>query len=298
MLIRRALPFLLLCAAAGAAQGQPVIARPLTLPQGGLEVTLHGTYSNWSSTAFGGGDSLDGETLALGLDYGLSDSAQLGIAVALPINPGASFGSVLASASFAAGDAAAVRVDLGYERVGFNGDTNGLDISRDDRFFAGLGAPLKIPLTPTLAFVSGHAGSVHFGHFTNIGQNGLGLYLGSTMFTETGSDFFVFSTADHDGGTYIGINLPAGLLLQPDPVFALTLLAGYSAAISIPSSGSTEALHFIPVGLEAVVTPVSALDIGLRFSIDGYVAHSGSGSPGNLGYFDLRALMFWLRLRA
>jgi hypothetical protein len=306
MPISRALLALLLCsAAARAADLAPVIARPITLPQGSIDVTLHGTYTSWASNVLGP-NSLDGETLALGLDFGASDQVQLGLGVVLPINPGAGFGSVLGSAAFAASPAVAVRVDAGYESIGFNGD-NTSGTSHSSRYFAGLGAPLKVPISPTVAFVSGHGGALHFGHFNNVGTNGTGLYWGSTIFTEAGSDLLVFSTGKldfisgntNDTFTYIGINLPFGLLLQPDPVIAVTLLAGYSAAISVPSgpNSSTQALHFLPVGLEAVVTPVPALDIGLRFSIDGYVAHSGNGS-GNLGYFDMRALMFWLSLHA
>ncbi|MFL5420718.1 MAG: hypothetical protein ACJ79Y_08105, partial [Myxococcales bacterium] len=88
----------------------------------------------------------------------------------------------------------------------------------------------------------------------------------------------------------------AGLLLQPDPHFAVSLLAGYSAVVVLPPAGSAFASHFVPVGLEAVVTPVPALDIGARFSLDGYVGQSGTTGAGP-GYFDLRALMLWLRFR-
>jgi hypothetical protein len=84
--------------------------------------------------------------------------------------------------------------------------------------------------------------------------------------------------------------------LQPDPHLAVTLQAGYSASISVPSSGSAQAVHFIPVGLEAVLTPTPLLDIGARFFVNGYVAQTGGG--GSLGYFDLRALMFWIRIHA
>jgi hypothetical protein len=105
------------------------------------------------------------------------------------------------------------------------------------------------------------------------------------------------SGGSDNSGTNIGINLPAGLLLQPDPHIALTLQAGYSTAISIPSSGNTAAAHFIPLGLEAVVTPIPPLDIGARFFLDGYVATTGSNVSNGPRYFDLRALMFWLRFR-
>jgi hypothetical protein len=298
MPLSRALIALLLCsAAARAADLAPVIARPITLPRGAIDVTLHGTYTNWDGGLLGLSSALTGETLALGLDFGATDQVQLGLGVALPINPGAGFGSVLGTAAFAANPVLAIRVDAGYESIGANGDSTG-GLSHTNRYFAGLGSPLKAPISPTLAFVSGRNGTVQFGHFNNIGQNGTGLYSGSTAFTAAGSDIFVLSTGNNDSGSILGINLPFGLLLQPDPVFALTLLAGYSARISMPSSGSSQTLHFLPVGLEAVVTPAAALDIGLRFSIDGYVAQSGGSSAGAPGYFDLRALMLWLRFHA
>jgi len=57
-------------------------------------------------------------------------------------------------------------------------------------------------------------------------------------------------------------------------------------------------LHFLPVGLEAIVTPAPQFDIGARFFLDGYIAQSGGSSSGNPNYFDLRALMFYFRFHA
>src|SRR6266851_2430436 len=264
MRISRALIALLLCGAAAHAQElQPLIVRPLTLPRGTLDLTLHGTYTNWGTgnTAGGGPSSLDGETLALGTDLGVTDQVQLGLGTALPINPGAGFGSILASAALAVDRGFALRADAGFENFGLNGDNTG--------------------------------------HVNNIGVSGTGIYVGASLLTEASSDFLVFSSGNNNSGTNIGINLPAGLLLQPDPHLAVTLQAGYSSAIAIPSSGSQSiALHFIPVGLEAVLTPMPRLDIGARFFLDGYVAQSGGNSSGNPGYFDLRALMLWIRIHA
>src|SRR5215470_3640123 len=100
----RALIALLLCgAAARAADVQPIIDRPSTLPQGKVDFTLHGTYTNWGSgsTAGAGPGSLQGETLAFGVDFGATDQLQLGFTVAAPIHPGAGFGSVLGGAEVA-----------------------------------------------------------------------------------------------------------------------------------------------------------------------------------------------------
>jgi len=44
------LALLLSGAAVGAQEIQPVIDRPLTLPKGRLDLTLHGTYTNWGNS--------------------------------------------------------------------------------------------------------------------------------------------------------------------------------------------------------------------------------------------------------
>jgi hypothetical protein len=299
MLTSRTLIALLLSGAAASAQEaiRPVIDRPLTLPEGRFDVTLHGTYTNWgnSSSAGAGSSSLTGETLALGADFGATDQVQLGLGLALPINPGAAFGSILASADVAVDEKIALRTDVGFENIGLNGNGTA-GTSHTNRYFGGVGLSIKVPISPTLAFVTGRTGALQFGHFNNIGDSGTGLYTGASGLTEASSDFLVLSGGNHGSGTIIGINLPAGLLLQPDPHVALTLQAGYSAAIS--TSGGTQALHFIPIGLEAVVTPAPQFDIGARFFLDGYIAQSGGSSNGGPNYFDLRALMFYFRVHA
>lgn len=291
---------------ARAEEVQPLIDRPITLARGAIDLTLHGTYTNWGTTASvtGAPSSVSGETLALGADFGVTDQAQLGLGVALPINPGAGFGSLLASAALALDKRTALRADAGFESIGTNGGGTGAltsGSSHTSRYFAGLGARLKIPLGPTLAFVTGRTGAVHFGHFSNIGDSGAGLYLGASGLTEAASDFVVISAGDNNSSTSLGLNLPAGLLLQPDSRFAVTLQAGYGAVIFFPrcpaasTSCTTESLHFIPVGIEAVLSPLPQLDIGGRFFFDGYIAQTGGSSSGAPGFFDLRALMFWFR---
>lgn len=299
--MRLSLPLiaLLLCGAAARSQEiQPLIDRPPTLRRGAVELTLSGTYTNWGG---GGGvgapSTLSGETLALGADFGATDALQLGLAGAFPIDPGAGFGSILGSAAFAVEKKVALRIDAGFERIGFNGDLPAAANSHTNRFFGGIGAGIKVPISPTLAFVSGRTGAVHFGQFTNVGDQGVGLYGGASGLSESSSDFFVVSTGNNNSSTNVGINLPLGLLLQPDPRFAVTLLTGYSAAITFPT-GSTYVLHFIPLGLEAVLTAAPALDLGLRFFLDGLVTQTGGNGAGNPGYFDLRAVMFWFRINA
>lgn len=288
MRISPALSALVVCATstARAQEVVPLIARPLTLPRGSVDFSPHLTYSNWSVF----GTSIDGESLAAGLDYGATDKTELGLAVAFPVNPGASFGSVLGSIAVATSNTAALRLDAGYERIGTNGAAFGPP--HVDRFFGGIGARIRVPISPTLAFVSGRVGAVHFGNFINLGNSGVGNYIGASYYTEGAADFFVVSGGNGNSGTNIGINLPAGLLLQPDPHLALTLQSGYSTIIA-SLTNSTPTVHFIPIAVEAVVSPAALLDIGLRLFIDGTVAQTGGGSAP--GYFDRRELVFWLR---
>src|SRR2546430_17620954 len=94
----RGLIAILFCSAvARAGEIESLIDRPITLPQGKLDLTLHGTYSDWSASG-AGPNPVTGESLALGLDVGATDLLQFGLAVALPVHPGAAFGSLVGSA--------------------------------------------------------------------------------------------------------------------------------------------------------------------------------------------------------
>src|SRR5690242_7212272 len=113
------LAVLLFGAVARAQELQPIIARSLMVPAGRVEITVHGTYTNWTGL---GTTSLEGETLAMGADFGVTDRVQLGLAVALPINPGAGFGTVLGSAALGVSKTSALRLDVGFESFGINGN--------------------------------------------------------------------------------------------------------------------------------------------------------------------------------
>src|SRR5258708_12492888 len=132
----------------------PLIEPPITLARGAIDLTVTGTYTNWATGAPAGTgpSSLAGETLALGADFGATDQAQLGLGVALPINPGAGFGSLFASAAFALDKRTAVRVDAGYERIGPNGD-NTPGFSPTNPHLPRPGPPLHAPPAPPLPFL-------------------------------------------------------------------------------------------------------------------------------------------------
>lgn len=294
---RRVLAALVLSGAGLHAQPpEPPILRPITLPQGRVDLTIHGTYTDWDFSHLGLEEafpSLTGETVALGVDFGVTDHVQLGLATALPVHPGLAFGSILVTGAVALEPRCALRLDAGYERTGVNGQ-NAKNEVPFHRFFGGLGLPVKIPISAAVAFVSGSADAVGFGHFNNIGVGGMGIYYGVSQLGSS-VDVLVVEVGDDGRSSTIGVNLPLGLLLQPDPGFAFTLQTGYSGVFT---SGSSTALHYLPLKLEAVVTPDRTLDLGARFFVDGFVARTGGGLGGNFDYFDTRAFMLWLRVHA
>src|SRR3954471_6578824 len=206
---------LLLCAAAVRAEEvQPIIERPITLRAGRLELTLHGTYTNWGTGVpanSGVPSTFSGETLAVGADFGVTDEVEAGLAIALPIHPGAAFGSIVGSTAIALDRGVAFRADAGYERTGVNGASDMLT-GHADRFFGGLGVRIKAPITSTVAFVTGRSGAVQFGHFNNVGVDELGFYGGGSVYAEASSDSLVLSGGNGGTTTTVGINLPVGLL--------------------------------------------------------------------------------------
>jgi hypothetical protein len=97
---------------------------------------------------------------------------------------------------------------------------------------------------------------------------------------ETGADILTVSAGDKHTGTFVGICLPAGLLMQPDPRFALTLRAGYSAVVAIPSGpGTTVVDHFIPIGIEAVFSGLPRLDIGASLIFEDLSRNRAAAPP-------------------
>jgi hypothetical protein len=256
-----------------------LIDRPLILPTNFLEVSLLGNLSNE-------GAGTSGAATALGVEVG-SGEGQAGLAVALPVNPDFGFGSVAGSLAYSLTRQAAFRIDLGFDH------SQGHDGRADTNFYYGaVGLPAKVRLSPWLALVSGRVGAIDFAHFVNLNDGGgSGFYQGAGQNAFSSSNLLTF-TKQEDGPTQIGVNLPAGLLIQVADSLALTLRAGYEVIIST-STGDTK--HFLPVGLEAVYSPTRDFDLGASFSLPGPIATTVSSS--SLGYTDIRLAVLWLRFR-
>ncbi len=78
---------------------------------------------------------------------------------------------------------------------------------------------------------------------------------------------------------------------------ASTLRTGYSVVIDIPSESdqSASALHYVPIGTDAVFSPIPQLDVGASFMFGGAVA--ATGEDNQYGFTTIRMASLWLRLR-
>jgi hypothetical protein len=282
---------LLPCAAYAAPEAYPValIDRPLILPQGKAEFGLLGNISNWAVF----NNSLTGEAGVLDAEIGLG-KAQLGLALALPLNPGFGFGSVFGSAAFAIAPQGAIRLDFGVDHVGLNGDNTG-NTSGANIITVGLGAPFRVRLAQNVSFVSGSVGAMNVAHFTNVGSNGTAAYLGAGGLMFNGADIIALNIATEGDARQLAINLPLGILIQAAPQFSITLHAGYEGLFNLGSGGGTE--HFLPIGIDAVFSTPGGADIGASFSLAGALGTTDSIAGTVPGYADIRMATLWLRFR-
>jgi hypothetical protein len=256
-----------------------LIDRPLLLPAGHFDVQLLG---NVSSQAQPDGSTSTGEVGAIGLELGDGEQ-QFGLALALPVSPELTFGSVVGGLAQAITPAVAVRIDLAFDHGKSHDATPDLNV-----YTIGAGLPFKVRLTHELALVGGSAGALAFAHFTNLDAGGVNDYLGTASTLFSSSDLIVYSRRD-DRAALFAINAPIGLLWQPLPVLSLTLHTGYALLLSGEDGSSPR--NFLPLGLEVVVSPAKLLDVGASFSVAGPL-----GAPA--GYLDIRLFTLWLRFHA
>jgi hypothetical protein len=286
---------LLPCAAFAAPEAYPIslIDRPLILPAGKIEFGLLGNLSNWSESD----TSITGEAGVAGVEFGFG-GGQLGVALALPLNPGFAFGSIAGSAAFAISAQSALRLDFAYDRVGFNGGDNlSTTGSSTNLLSGGLGVPFQVRLAPNLSLVSGRIGAMNFAHFTNVGANGVAIYAGAGDVPFSAADLVVITgSTESGGGSRLAINVPLGLLIQVAPPFSITLRAGYEGFFALSGGGSTE--HFLPLGVDAVFATPGGADVGASFSLAGSLNSATATFAGNVpGYLDIQMFTLWLRFR-
>jgi hypothetical protein len=269
-----------------------LIDRPLTLPRGAVEVNALVNYSDWNED----GGSATGESGVLGIEIGATRDVQIGFAAALPLNPGFGFGSLVGSVLVNLGPAAA-HFAAGYERLGVVGVSSGGGAPTSDSFgllFGSVGVPVKLRLAPGIAFVSGTTSAFKYAFPVNLGAVGVGVYEGGAINCFSCGDLVTVAHATSGGnGALVNVNVPIGLLFQVAEPLSVTLFTGYHAVFEV-GGNSSESIHFIPIGVEAVLSPSAGGEFGVSFMLPGEVAQS-SGTA--LGYADVRNVAAFLRLR-
>jgi hypothetical protein len=151
--------------------------------------------------------------------------------VDVQLSPSSEFSRALVSGQYQLLAFAAARVDLGVEHEAGN-----------SQFVFGIGLPVRLKLTDTLALIS----SRPFAY-------------------GAGDDLFTFRAGD---GSISEYRLPVGILYQVDSRVALSARTGFRRV---------ESADFIPFGLDAVFS-LSRLDVGVSFDLNGQI--SPDGSPG------------------
>lgn len=177
--------------------------------------------------------------LQVGADYGILHHLQAGAVVDVQLSPTSEFGRALVSGQYQLLAFAAARVDLGVEHAAGNSN-----------LVLGLGLPVRLKLTDTLALISSQPYA--YG---------------------VGDDLFTFRTGN---GTFSSYAVPVGLLYQLDSRVALSARSGFRRV---------DTADFVPLGIDAVVS-VSRLDIGVSFDLYGQV--SPSDGPGYFDVLRLR----------
>ena len=169
--------------------------------------------------------------LEVGADYGILHHLQAGAVVDIQLSPSSEFSRALVSGQYQLLAFAAARIDLGVEHQGDNSN-----------FVFGIGLPVRLKLTDTLAFISNRP----FAYGAE-------------------DDLFTFRAGNGQISEY---RLPVGILYQIDSRVALSARTGFRRV---------ESADFLPFGLDAVFS-LSRLDVGLSFDLAGQI--SPDGSPG------------------
>jgi hypothetical protein len=285
-----------LAIAGGASAQEP----SLLLRKDAVELTVLGNYTDWAAPGTGNPNGMSGASVALGFDAGVGDRSQFGVALGLPLYPGASFGSLVVGGLFGLGPGVAGRVDAGVERLGVNYSLT--DGDHHPSFFVGTGPYFRARISPDVEFVWGRSGVARTFRFTNVDPGGGvgGYYLGGTGPGEVaiGADTLLASTSE--AGYAVDLNIPLGIALRLGPRLSLTIEGGYSVMLFEPyqRNASGVAYQYVPLGAEAVFSPQKGVDLGVNLLLEGFVAASGADAPSNPpGWLDRRTMLLWVRFR-
>jgi hypothetical protein len=222
-----------------------LIDRPLTLQPQMLQLEAAASLTHDAAAAAPAPSNT--EALQFAADYGILHHLQAGAVVDVQVSPSSRFARGLVSGQYQLLTFAAFRLDLGAQRV----DSGNLD------FAFGVGLPLHLKLTDTLALVSSRPYAY-------------------------GAEDDLFSVRAGSNGSISELRLPVGILYQVSPYLAVVGRSG------IRNQGSA---YFVPFGADVTVS-ASRLDFGVTFDLAGQVSPS-NGS----GYFDLLTVRGFAQLR-
>jgi hypothetical protein len=221
-----------------------LIDRPLTLPPQTLQLEAGASLTHFGAAVAPAPSNT--EALQFAADYGILHHLQAGAVVDVQVSPSSDFARGLLGGQYQLLAFAAVRIDLGAQRVG--GDID---------FAFGVGLPLHLKLTDTLALVSSRPYAY-------------------------GAEDDLFSFRAGSNGSISELRLPVGILYQVHPNVALVGRTGIR---------SQDSATFVPLGVDATVS-VSRLDFGVTLDLAGQV--SPSSGPG---YFDLLTVRGFAQVR-
>ena len=203
-----------------------LIDRPLTLSPQMLQLEAAA-----SLTHFGNAPAMapsNTEALQFAADYGLLHHLQAGAVVDVQVSPSSDFARGLVSGQYQLLAFAAVRVDLGAQRL----DSGNLG------FAFGLGAPLHLKLTDNLALISSRPYAY-------------------------GAEDDLFSFRAASGGSVSEFRIPAGILFQLNPTVAFVGRTGFRSQdsasfvpLGVDATVSVSRLDFgVTIDLAGQVSP-------------------------------------------
>jgi hypothetical protein len=166
-----------------------LIDRPLTLPPQTLQLEVAASLTHDAAAVDPAPSNT--EALQFGADYGILHHLQAGAVVDVRVSPSSQFERGLASGQYQLMAFAALRLDLGAQRVG--GDID---------FAFGVGVPLRLKLTDALALVSSRPYAY-------------------------GAEDDLFSFRAGSGDSISEYRLPIGILYQVAPYFAVVGRTGF-----------------------------------------------------------------------
>jgi hypothetical protein len=269
------------------------IDRPLLLDSGQVQAGIAIEESEPGSSY----EVSAGKAVMASIAAGVGAGTQLGLAFSAPFDPSA-FGSLSGSAVFGRGERMAFRIDAGVSRTTElgTGDPNN-DPMATNAYSLAFGVPIKVKLSPNIAFVSGTAGPTGFGlPFAQNAPHGVSMAAGSRP-SYFGESIVAVVVKDSVPNDYV-FTLPVGLLVAPTDRFALRLHGAYQMIFS-GARGEEGPFSdtFLLAGADLMISLPGHVDLGA--SVDTVTSESSKSTryPYNWAEGGVTQLAVWMQGR-